>query len=222
MKGTFHFYHHAAFSISAQGETALFDPFLDGNPEGLSAKDIKADWIFVSHGHHDHLGSAFEIAKACSATIISTAEMCGLAKQSDCKAHAMHIGGTHEFPFGKVRIAPAFHGAGVPGGHACGFIVDFHGIRLYFAGDTSVYGDMALLQRLDPFDIAILPIGDNFTMGPEDAALAADFLKAPKVIPVHYNTWPIIEQDPMVFKRLVENTTDSEVVIVSPGQTIEI
>lgn len=222
MNAKFHYINHACFMIEKNGSAIIFDPFLDGNPEGLQAKDIKVDYIFVSHGHFDHLGSAFEIAKNCDATIISTAEICGLAEAAGCKAHGMHLGGTFMFPFGKVRITMAFHGSGVPGGHACGFVVDFYGTKVYFAGDTALYSDMQLLPQLDAFDYAVLPIGGNFTMDPKDAAVAAKFLQAKYVIPVHYNTWPPIAQDVDAYKADVEATTSSKVLIVKPGETIEL
>ena len=134
----------------------------------------------------------------------------------------MHLGGTYKFPFGKVRVTMAFHGSGVAGGHACGFVVDFYGTKLYFAGDTALFSDMQLLPELDKFDYAVLPIGGNFTMDPDDAALAAKFLKPKYVIPVHYNTWPPIEQDVYAYKTYVEETTPTKVLVVDPGQTIEI
>lgn len=221
MNAKFHFINHACFMVEKNNSAVIFDPFLDGNPEGLTAKDIKVDYVFVTHGHFDHLGSAFEIAKANDATIISTAEICGLAQEAGCKAHGMHLGGTYKFPFGKVRVAMAFHGSGVPGGHACGFVVDFYGTTFYFAGDTALYSDMQLLPQLDKFEYAILPIGGNFTMDPQDAAIAAKFLKAKYVIPVHYNTWPPIVQDVEAFKAEVEETTESKVLIVKPGETID-
>lgn len=222
MNAKFHYINHACFMIEKNNSAIIFDPFLDGNPEGLQANDIKVDYIFISHGHFDHLGSAFEIAKNCDATIISTAEICGLAEAAGCKAHAMHLGGTFMFPFGKVRVAMAFHGSGVPGGHACGFVVDFYGTKVYFAGDTALYSDMQLLPQLDAFDYAVLPIGGNFTMDPKDAAIAAKFLQAKYVIPVHYNTWPPITQDVDAYKADVEATTFSKVLIVKPGETIEL
>lgn len=222
MNAKFHYINHACFMIKKNNSAIIFDPFLDGNPEGLQANDIKANYIFISHGHFDHLGSAFEIAKNCDATIISTAEICGLAEAAGCKAHAMHLGGTFMFPFGKVRVAMAFHGSGVPGGHACGFVVDFYGTKVYFAGDTALYSDMQLLPQLDAFDYAVLPIGGNFTMDPKDAAIAAKFLQAKYVIPVHYNTWPPITQDVDAYKADVEATTSSKVLIVKPGETIEL
>lgn len=222
MNAKFHYINHACFMIEKNNSAIIFDPFLDGNPKGLQANDIKVDYIFISHGHFDHLGSAFEIAKNCDATIISTAEICGLAEAAGCKAHAMHLGGTFMFPFGKVRVAMAFHGSGVPGGHACGFVVDFYGTKVYFAGDTALYSDMQLLPQLDAFDYAVLPIGGNFTMDPKDAAIAAKFLQAKYVIPVHYNTWPPIAQDVDAYKADVEATTSSKVLIVKPGETIEL
>lgn len=222
MNAKFHYINHACFMIEKNNSAIIFDPFLDGNPEGLQANDIKVDYIFISHGHFDHLGSAFEIAKNCDATIISTAEICGLAEAAGCKAHAMHLGGTFMFPFGKVRVTMAFHGSGVPGGHACGFVVDFYGTKVYFAGDTALYSDMQLLPQLDAFDYAVLPIGGNFTMDPKDAAIAAKLLQAKYVIPVHYNTWPPITQDVDAYKADVEATTSSKVLIVKPGETIEL
>lgn len=215
-----HYIHHAAFTLTDGKTTLLFDPYLDGNPEGLTAKDIKANVILVSHYHGDHLGSAYEIAKNNDALVISTAEIANDAASHGLKSQAMHLGGTREFPFGKVRITPAFHGSGIAGGHACGFVVHLGGKVVYFAGDTCVFSDMALLSKLEPIDIALLPIGDNFTMGPKDARLAAELLNVPTVIPIHYNTWPIIAQDPQAFKKDVEATTKSKVLVVSPGSTV--
>ena len=193
-----------------------------GNPEGLKPEDVAADVIFISHYHGDHLGSAYEIAKKQNALIISTAEIANDAAQHGLRSHAMHLGGTHQFPFGRVRVTPAFHGSGIAGGHACGFMVEFGGKTVYFAGDTSVFGDMALLPRLETIDVALLPIGDNFTMGPKDARLAAELLNVPLVIPIHYNTWPLIAQDPAAFKKEVETTTQSKVLVVEPGKTVEL
>ena len=143
MPTTFKFINHACFTLTHEGHTIIFDPYLDGSTQDIN--DLKVEYIFVSHGHFDHLGSAIELAKACNATIISTAEVCGVVSEAGVENHAMHLGGTHEFPFGKVRLTLAFHGSGIPGGHACGFIVDFYGTKLYFAGDTALFGDMQLL-----------------------------------------------------------------------------
>lgn len=132
----------------------------------------------------------------------------------------MHLGGTHNFDFGLVRITLAFHGSGIPGGHACGFIVKLPNKTIYFAGDTALFGDMQLLGQLEKIDYALLPIGDNFTMGPVDATLACKLLNASNVIPIHYNTWPIIAQDPLKFKQAVEQQGYAQVIILNPGETL--
>jgi len=194
------FLGHAMFRISEEGkETLLFDPFVTGNPlNPLKLEEIKADYILVSHGHFDHLGDAYKIAETSGATIISTAEIAGQAGEKGLNNHAQHIGGRHRFPFGSVKLTLAFHGAGIPGGHACGFVVDYYGKKVYFAGDTGLFGDM------------------------DDAVVAASFLKAKMVIPYHYNTWPLIEADPQDFKNKVEEKTGSRCVILPPGESHEI
>ncbi len=219
---TFKFIHHACFMLENDNDAIIFDPFLDGNPTGVKAADIHVSHVLVTHNHGDHLGAAYEIAKDNNAIFISTAEVAGAAAAAGCKTHAMHLGGTHPFSFGKVRITPAFHGSGIAGGHACGFIVNFYGTTVYFAGDTCVFSDMSLLSKQEPIDYAVLPIGDNFTMGPEDAKLAVDLLGVKKIIPVHYNTWPLIAQDPMKFKEEVEAQGKSQVFVVDPGESLEL
>lgn len=218
---TLKFYGHACFLLSNGQTSLLFDPFLTDNPFKTGMPDdIQCDYILVSHGHFDHLGDALKIAKRTGATVISTAEIAGLCGEQGVKTHAMHLGGKHAFDFGYVRITLAFHGAGVPGGHACGFVVNLGGTTVYFAGDTGLFGDMALIGRLEKIDCALLPIGDNFTMGPQDAAEAAAMLKPRLVVPMHYNTWPLIAQSPEDFKRDVEERFSIPVKIVNPGETI--
>lgn len=215
------FLGHAGF-ILGQGEKErlLFDPFITDNPLApLKVEDIKVDYILVSHGHFDHLGDAYAIAAANEAMIITTSEIAGQARDQGLSAHAQHLGGRHRYHFGSVKLTLAFHGAGVPGGHACGFVVNYYGKNVYFPGDTGLFSDMKLIGELDELDLALLPIGDNFTMGIDDAVLAASFLKAKTVIPYHYNTWPLIEADPEEFKQKVESKTDSRCVIVPPGSS---
>ena len=216
----FNYIHHSCFLLESDKEKLLFDPFLDANPKNIKPKDLDPSYILISHAHSDHLGSAYEIAKNNNSLIISTNEIAIDASENGCNSHGMHIGGTYKFPFGKVRIAPAFHGSGIAGGHACGFIIPLEDKTIYFAGDTSLFGDMKLLGELENIDYAILPIGDNFTMGPEDAEKAVEFLGAKYIIPIHYNTWPIIEQNPLTFKKDVEGKTKAKVIIVKPGETI--
>lgn len=216
------FYGHACFALKSNNTSLLFDPFFTGNPVNTAkAAEIECSYILVSHGHGDHLGDTVDIAKRTGATVISTAELAALAGQQDCANISMHLGGKRSFDFGYVRITPAFHGAGIPGGHAAGFIVNFFGKTIYFAGDTALFGDMALLGRLEKIDYALLPIGDNFTMGPADAVEAAKLLNPRAVIPMHYNTWPVITQSPEAFKEEVEKL-NIPVHIMHPGQSIEL
>lgn len=217
------FLGHACFRIEDRGKVILTDPYLDENPlSPVKSDQVSADYILVSHAHFDHLGEAVKIAKASSGLIISTAEVATKCSNEGADTHALHIGGKHAFDFGYVRLTPAFHGSGIPGGHACGFIVNFFGKRFYFAGDTGLFGDMRLLGEIEPLDLAILPIGDNFTMGPDDALRAVQMLNPKTVIPMHYNTWPLIQADPQAFKREVESRTQCGVIVLEPGKEIEV
>ena len=218
------FIGHASFKLEEKGkEVLLFDPFITSNSQAaFKLEELKADYILISHGHSDHLGDSYELAKNNNATIISTAEIAGQAQERGLNAHAQHLGGRHAFPFGSVKLTLAFHGAGVPGGHACGFVVDYYGMKIYFAGDTGLFGDMKLIGELDKLDMALLPIGDNFTMGIDDAVLAAKFLQAKNVIPYHYNTWPLIGADPEEFKAKVESQTKIKCIILAPGESYSI
>ena len=220
---TFHFYGHACFSLQQGNTILLFDPYLTENPfQTAQASAVKCNYILVSHAHGDHLGDTISIALRTKATVITTAEIAHLCADSGCETHAMHIGGKHSFEFGYVRITPAFHGSGIAGGHAAGFIVKFGDKTIYYSGDTGLFGDMALLGRLEKIDLAILPIGDNFTMGIDDAVEAVRLLQPKKVIPVHYNTWPLIKQSPEEFQEKVQSATAIPVLIVSPGESMVI
>lgn len=222
MATTLKFHGHACFSVTHGHTTLLFDPFLTGNPVATTAAgDIDCTYILVSHGHADHLGDTVQIAKRTGATVIATAEVANLAGEADCANISMHLGGKRAFDFGYVRVTPAFHGSGVPGGHAAGFIVNFYGKTIYFAGDTALFGDMALLGRLEKIDYALLPIGDNYTMGPDDAVEAVKLLQPAAVIPIHYNTWPVIAQSPEAFKEKVE-PLQVPVHILAAGQSLEL
>jgi L-ascorbate metabolism protein UlaG (beta-lactamase superfamily) len=215
------FLGHACFLLEEKDrEALLFDPFITGNPAARAQPgEIRADFILVSHAHGDHLGDAYAIAARNDALIISTSEIAEAARGEGCRAHGLHIGGSHRFSFGSVKAALAFHGAGIPGGHACGFLVEYGGKKIYFAGDTGLFGDMRLIGELNALDLALLPIGDNYTMGIDDAVVAASFLKARQVIPYHYNTWPLIEADPQLFKEKVERQTETGCIILQPGET---
>ena len=201
----FEYYGHAAFVLDTGKERLLFDPFLSGNASAaIRAEDVRCDYILLSHAHSDHFGDADAIAARTGATVIAIPEVLGLFEKSP-SASPMNIGGTAVFPFGRVTMTPAFHSSGVAGGMACGFLLRFTGGPVvYYSGDTGIFGDMALIGKKAPIDYAILPIGDNYTMGSEDAVAAAKLLGAHSVIPIHYNTWPVIAQDPEKLAALAE------------------
>lgn len=214
---------HAAFSFEKDNLTFLFDPFLNGNPKcPVKPEEIRANYIFVSHAHADHLGDTYDIAKRTGAKIISTFEVVQECQDRGLEGHPMHVGGKFRFDFGYVRLTPAFHGSGITGGHACGFIVNFNGITLYHAGDTSLFGDMKLFGEIERIDAFIVPIGGNFTMDVDDAVYAVKLTSPRIAIPCHYNTWPVIAADPREFKEKVEKNTSAACHIMEPGDTLEL
>ncbi|MCW3488659.1 metal-dependent hydrolase [Dethiobacter alkaliphilus] len=217
------FLGHACFQLEHNGKTYLFDPFITDNPQApVKADEVQADYIFVSHAHADHLGDTFEIAKRTGATVISTFEIIQECEKEDVKGHPMHVGGKTKFEFGYVRVTPAFHGAGIAGGHACGFIINFGEFTVYFAGDTSLFGDMKLLGEIERINLFLVPIGGNFTMDIDDAVYATKFVGADSVIPFHYNTWPLIAADPLEFKNKVEKNTSSRCLVLNPGEDVQV
>ena len=217
---------HLTFSIQHDGVTLLIDPFFDGNPAAKIGKDdVKPDFILVSHGHGDHVGDTVYIAKKTGATVISNFEISTwLQNQGVEKVHPLHIGGGANFPFGRVKMTIAHHGSGLPdgsyGGNPGGFLITLGDKKVYFAGDTALTYDMTLLAD-EGVTVALLPIGDNFTMGIDDAVKAVKFVKPKVVIPAHYNTWPLIAADPNEFKRRVESETDTKCVVLEVEDSYE-
>jgi L-ascorbate metabolism protein UlaG (beta-lactamase superfamily) len=206
---TYTFHGHACFTLEADGMTLLFDPFLTDNPVArVTADDLAADYILLSHGHFDHLPDAADIAKRTGATVIGTFEVASwIGGQGVAAVHGMQPGGSFRFPFGRVKQTIAHHGSILPdgsyGGVATGFIVDAGGLRVYYTGDTALFLDMQLYGE-EGIDVLVLPIGDNYTMGPEDALRCVKFVKPKLVIPLHYDTWPPIAQDAAAFAAAVE------------------
>lgn len=220
---TFTYYGHSCFLLSDGKHDVLTDPFLTGNPKAaIAAEAVRADTILLSHAHGDHFGDAQAIAERTGAAVVGVPEVLSLLRLPAEKLHGMNLGGTLSMPFGLVRMVLARHSSGVAGGCACGYILHIGGKTVYFAGDTAIFSDMKFLGERYAIDYAMLPIGDNYTMGPEDAALAAKWLGATHVIPIHYNTWPIIAQDPKEFQRLCEAASDANVLIVAPGESVEL
>ena len=216
---TFNYYGHACFQLDDGNYKLLFDPFLSGNPLATVKPDeIETDYILVTHAHADHVGDGYEILKRTGATAIGIPEITDFGGEN-VKCINMNLGGTLNLPFGFVRMVPALHSAGVSGGVPCGYVVGIGGKVIYYAGDTALFSDMKLIGQRDKIDYAILPIGDHYTMGIEDAAKAVEILDASNVIPVHYNTWDIIKQDPEKFKALVKTAT---VLIVKPGESLNL
>ena len=220
---------HSCFTLETdEGTRILFDPFLDDNPvSDVKAADVgKVDYILVSHGHFDHFADCIPVAKRTGATVVSTFELVAFCRKEGVeKGHGMNIGGGHDFPFGRVKLTPAVHTGSIAGDDegafttdCCGFLLTLNGgARLYHSGDTALIVDMQLLQG--QVDVALLPIGDNFTMGPQDAARAVGFIKPRTVIPMHYDTWELIAQDPVAFTTLVGDR--AKVEVVKPGGTYE-
>ncbi|MCL4109454.1 UNVERIFIED_CONTAM: hypothetical protein GTU68_037719 [Idotea baltica] len=198
----FTFLGHACFTIESNGTTLLFDPFISGNPKasGINIADVKCDYILITHGHGDHIADAVAIAQANDATCVSSFEIIQwLGNQGVDKGHPMNLGGKWKFDFGTVKMVNASHSSSFPdgayAGPASGFILEWDDKTLYFAGDTALMADMKRWGEHFDFDHVILPVGDNFTMGFEDAALAAKWLKSQQAIGVHFDTFSYIEID---------------------------
>lgn len=221
---TLAFHGHSTFTLETEeGVRFVVDPFFEDSPvsEIERADAGPLDFVFCTHGHADHFADALPLAQETGATLVSTFEIVGFAQEQGLEnVHPMHIGGGWEFPFGRVKMTPALHGGQVHGDETGrfttvpgGFLFHVDGKRIYHAGDTALTTDMRLLRG--QVDVALLPIGDNFTMGPEDAARAVEFVEPEVVVPIHYGTWPMIEQDPERFRDLVGER--AQLRVMSPG-----
>lgn len=219
------FYGHSCFLLETGTHRIIIDPFLSGNPKApLTAEQVQCDFILVSHGHGDHLGDAVALAQRNNAMIIANYEIATYCAKQGAKTHGMNIGGSHQFSFGKVKLTIAHHGSGLQTedgflylGNPAGFIIQAGGKTVYHSGDTGLFMDMQLLGQMNQIDVALLPIGDNFTMGVDDAVKAVEFLKPRVVIPMHYNTWDLIATDANNFARKVQ-TLGVEAKILAPSE----
>lgn len=221
------YFSHSAFQITTDsGKVILIDPFLDGNPTStVKSDEVKADYIILTHAHGDHLGDTEKIAKRDTSLIIAVNELADYCISKGLNAHNMHIGGSHEFEFGRVKFTIAHHGSLSPdnhfGGEPAGVIVKIDGKTLYHAGDTGLFYDMKLIGEMNNINYALLPIGDNFTMGIDDAVKASEFLNAEVSIPIHYNTFPVIKANPNEFKAKVE-AIGKKSIVLEYGQEIDL
>jgi L-ascorbate metabolism protein UlaG (beta-lactamase superfamily) len=221
---------HSAFAMEADDKSVLIDPFITGNPGAtVSPDDFSPQTIILTHAHNDHVGDTVAIAKRSGAKVIATHELATwIGSQGVEGAWGANHGGTVQFEGGSTKFTPAWHtssyslnGSFVAPGLPTGQIVRFGGTTTYFAGDTCLFGDMALIGQ-EGIDVAVLPIGDNFTMGPDDAIRAIELINPAMVIPCHYNTFPPIRQDGMSFKARVESETTARCLLLNPGESIEI
>jgi L-ascorbate metabolism protein UlaG (beta-lactamase superfamily) len=220
-------YGHACWRIETPNGVLLIDPFLSGNPTApIPADQVTADDILVSHGHGDHLGDTISIARRTGALVISNFEIANYCAAQGCKSHGLHIGGSHEFPFGRVKLTIAHHGSSFPdgtyAGNPSGFLLTIGKRKIYDAADTALFYDMKLIGD-EGIDVALLPIGDNYTMGPEDATRAAKLIRPKYLIPMHYGTFDLISQDPKSFARsVVRAVPKTKVVVLKPGESFDL
>lgn len=218
---------HAALGIETGGFNLLVDPFLSGNPAAsVGPENVAADFILLSHGHGDHLGDTVAIAKRTGAVVITNAELSDWLAKQGVQTHGQHIGGGFLHPFGYLKLTLAIHGSGLPdgsyGGNPVGFLLTTNDQeKIYMACDTGLFGDMRLIGEED-IDLAVLPIGDNYTMGPDDALRAVKMLEPKLIVPIHYNTFDVITQDPDSWAQRVESETNTKVHVIAPGESVSI
>src|SRR3954467_179853 len=219
---------HSCFLIETAKARLLVDPYLNENaPAPRNAGDVSCDYVLLSHGHEDHTADALEIARRCDAPIVANYEIAEYFAAKGAKVHGMNPGGGFNFPFGRVKLTLAHHTSSVEAGlhpiylgTACGLLFHVDDKVLYHAGDTALFLDMQLIGRAG-IDVAMLPIGDNFTMGPDDAITALDFLRPKVAVPMHYNTWPVIAQDAAAFATRAAQSGHA-VRVLAPGATMEV
>lgn len=215
---------HSGFMIKCSSHAIAIDPFLSGNPKSKNTiDDVKVSDIFVSHGHGDHIGDAIKIAKKHNATITAIFELANYCERYDVKTNGINIGGKIKFDWGSVVSVPSTHSSSTPEGHyagqACGFIINIGGNIIYHAGDTGLTYELKMIKEVYKPEIALLPIGDYYTMGIDEAIIAANWLNVKHVIPMHYNTFPPIQVDPNIFAKRLKEENNISCTILEPGMT---
>jgi L-ascorbate metabolism protein UlaG (beta-lactamase superfamily) len=228
MSFKFTWYGHGTFGLETGGHKVLIDPYFTDNPSASTTADkVEADFVVISHGHGDHIGDAIEVAKRTDALVIANFEIVNwLSGKGLEKLHPQHIGGGYNHPFGYLKFTHALHGSGLPdgsyGGNPAGLLFTTEaGEKVYFACDTGLFASMKLIGE-EGIDLAVLPIGDNFTMGPDDALRAVKMIQPKHVIPVHYNTWPLIEQDADAWATRVDTETETKAHVLKSGDTFSL
>ena len=217
------FLGHAAFALEHDGKTVLIDPFLTGNPKAaVTADEVAADAILLTHGHGDHFGDTVEIAKRTGAPVVAIVEIARELAEEGLEVFDPNIGGTVELDWGSVRLTPAWHTSTTPKGTSnvpAGLVVEMDDKRIYHLGDTGLFSDLALPKRRGHLDVALMCIGGHYTMDRFDAVVAAELVGADQIIPCHYDTFPPVETDSQAFKSDVQNAGYSEVILLQPGDT---
>ena len=220
---------HGTHGLEIGGKKILIDPFFTNNPStNVSADSVETDFILVSHGHFDHVGDLIPIARRTGAKVISNLEIVTWVQKQgipEAQTHPQHIGGGFNHDFGHLKLTIAHHGSGLPdgsyGGNPAGLLVTAEGKKVYFACDTALFLDMQLYGE-EGIDLFVTPIGDNFTMGPEDALRAVKLVQPRISVPCHYNTWPPITQSAELWAERVEAETDTKVHVLAPGASLDL
>jgi L-ascorbate metabolism protein UlaG (beta-lactamase superfamily) len=226
MSFKFTYYGHGTFGLDIEGHSILVDPFFTDNPSTKTdPASLNPDYVLITHGHGDHVGDAVEIVKRSGAKVVANFEVASWMGEQGAEIYPQHIGGGHDYPFGYVKLTQAIHGSSLPdgsyGGMPGGFLITIPSReKIYLAGDTGLFAGMSLIGE-EGIHLAALPIGDNYTMGPDDALRAVKLLKPQYAVPAHYNTWDLIAQDPVAWKKRVEKETDTFVHVMQPDTTLD-